>query len=472
MNSATIAAIATPFGSGGIGIIRVSGEESLRIAKRLFRKGRLDSKKEYPSKPIEFQSHHVYHGHIIDPETQKPIDEVLVVAMQAPKSYTREDVVEIHSHSGFVVLSRIFDKVLQAGARIAEPGEFTKRAFLNGRIDLTQAEAVTDIINAKTTTSLGIATEQLAGRLNEEIQHIRNVLQSILVEMETAIEFFEEASGDVSENIEKQSIVGRLKKEVVTKLGELIDGYQKDHLFRDGIKMSVIGRPNVGKSSLMNRLIERDRAIVTAIPGTTRDIIEETININGLPVIITDTAGLHDAQEEIEKIGVEKANQAIAVADMILFVIDLADRIREEDRDVFEKIKHKKHVIVANKIDMVDSGEDLDIPETWQDSPAVKISALKGINIEELKAIILQVAVGKRGIDREIGIVPNLRHKLILEESLAAAEKALNEISRETPMELIAIDIKTSLERLGSIIGDTHEKDLLDQIFSRFCIGK
>jgi tRNA modification GTPase len=222
----------------------------------------------------------------------------------------------------------------------------------------------------------------------------------------------------------------------------------------------------------MNRLIERDRAIVTAIPGTTRDIIEETININGLPVIITDTAGLHDAQEEIEKIGVEKANQAIAGADMILFVIDLADRIREEDRSVFEKIKHKKHVIVANKIDMVDSGEDLDIPETWQDSPAVKISALKGINIEELKAVILQVAVGKRGIDREIGIVPNLRHKLILEESLAAAEKALNEISRETPMELIAIDIKTSLERLGSIIGDTHEKDLLDQIFSRFCIGK
>jgi len=467
MNQATIAAISTPFGSGGIGIIRISGDQSLNILESLFRKSGSGGGEEF-CVADQLESHRFYHGYILDSQTGHHVDEVLVVAMLGPRSYTRENVVEIHSHSGPVVLGNIFKLVINKGAIIAEPGEFTRRAFLNGRIDLTQAEAVIDIIQAKTETALQIANQQLSGGLTQKIDPIRASLQSIRVLIEANIDFPE----DMEDSVHIQSIQKDLERDVIAKIDKILADYRADHFYRDGVKMAVIGRPNVGKSSLMNRLINRDRAIVTAIPGTTRDVIEEVIHINGLPVVIMDTAGLHTARGEVEKIGMQKTQESIRDAEIVLFMVDASMELSHEDREIYAQIENKKHLIAYNKIDLIPPDRKNAIPPEWQNVPLIPISALNGENLEALKKTIWSLVVGEKGLQREIGVVPNIRHKLQLEACLDAAHRARQAIQEALPAELIAADIMAAINALGAILGDLYPSDLLDQIFSRFCIGK
>ena len=467
----TIAAIATPIGSGGIGIIKISGQDSFSIAEAIFQRshpswgaGRPEG--EAPSFPLK--SHRLYHGYIVNPETGRVLDEVLLSAMKAPRTYTREDVIEINTHSGYIVMASILDLVLQKGARLADPGEFTKRAYLSGRIDLTQAEAVIDIINSRTEKSLEIATSQIKGDLKNRIEFIRNSLIDILTQVEAAIDFPE----DVGDLIDVESINQILDKSVIDELSDMVAQYENAHFLRDGLKMIVVGRPNVGKSSLMNRLIKNDRVIVTPIPGTTRDLIEETLNIRGIPVIIADSAGLHETKDPVEVIGIEKTKEYIHTSDLILFMIDASDPFTIEDNKIYQIIGDKRLILVINKIDLVEEGFKPELPEAWDKIPSVKISALYGNGLSSLKDLIAKLALGDHHLDVQSTIIPNLRHKIALEKSMELAVSASEEIRKGTSFDLIAIDIKETLDSLGEIIGAVAKEDIIDQIFKRFCIGK
>ncbi|MBW1822079.1 MAG: tRNA uridine-5-carboxymethylaminomethyl(34) synthesis GTPase MnmE, partial [Deltaproteobacteria bacterium] len=348
MNDSTITAVATPPGSGGIGIIRISGKDALSIAESIFIKKKRknlseenERKKCFFNKGKKFESHKLYLGNIVDNEKGKKIDEVLLAVMKAPNSYTKEDVVEINAHSGQIALNEIMKLILKKGARLAQPGEFTKRAFINGRIDLTQAEAVIDIINARTEKSLEIASSQIEGNLKNRISLIRDSLIKLLSEIEAGIDFPDEEI----EGLDNDDIMARIKKESIKPLKELLGGYEKGHIFKEGIRLVVAGKPNVGKSSLMNRMANKERAIVTAFPGTTRDIIEETININGIPAIISDTAGLHNSKDPIEVLGIEKAYEQISISDIVLFMIDASTELTKEDYKILKDLSNKKKII-------------------------------------------------------------------------------------------------------------------------------
>jgi len=471
MDTDTIAAVATPVGSGGIGIIKISGKDALKIAESIFQKSAAGAEASQVTGSPPFtalQSHRLYHGHIVDTEKERVLDEVLLAVMLAPRTYTRENVVEINTHAGHIVLALILELVLKRGARLAEPGEFTKRAYLNGRIDLTQAEAVIDIINSKTGKSLEIAASQIRGDLKKSIESVRRVLFDFLTEAEAAIDFPE----DVDDIINTEAVVGAIEDKVVAPLKKLILQYENAHVFRDGLKMAVIGKPNVGKSSLLNRLIQNDRAIVTSIPGTTRDLIEETLNIHGIPVIIADTAGLHETDDPVEVIGIQKTKEYIRGSDLVLFMIDAGEALTVEDYNIYETIENKRLILVINKIDLVGDGFEPKLPQTWKQAPDIKISALYGTGLKELKALIAKVSIGEYRIDAGNTIIPNLRHKIALERGLQLAVAATEEIGNQTPFELIAIDIREALDALGEIIGLTTREDVVDQIFSRFCIGK
>lgn len=461
MKHTTIAAISTPFGSGGIGIIRISGENAVQIGTILFQRQSNHTKGA-------LQSHRVHHGYIVDPETRKTVDEVLLVAMRAPKSYTREDVVEIHSHSGTIVLRQIFELVIRSGAVVAEPGEFTKRAFLNGRIDLTQAEAVADIIDAKSGAALRMANDQLRGGLTHKVEALLDTLQDIRVHLEASIDFPE----DVEDRFPVQKMLEDIDQGVIGPIKGLIENYGRSHFFRDGVKMAIIGRPNVGKSSLMNRLLDRERAIVTAVPGTTRDVIEETFHVKGLPVIIVDTAGLHEAQGEVEKIGIERTKQAIRTADIVFFMVDTSRPISQEDLAIHAEIAEKNYFIVQNKIDIDNNHGAHELPSGWDEKPIVRISALEGTNFDQLRNTIWDGVVGHSGVLKEIGIVPNLRQKIGLEKCLESVRRARQALTENMPDELVASDIIDAKQQLQHILGDEYQEDILDQIFSRFCIGK
>ena len=471
MDIATIAAIATPVGRGGIGIIKISGKNAFSIAESVFqRSGPLID--DFPQKGrlsfSSLKSHCLYHGHIVDKERGRILDEVLLSVMLAPHSYTKEDVVEINTHSGPVVLASILELVIKNGAKLAEPGEFTKRAYLNGRIDLTQAEAVIDIINSKTETALEIATSHIKGGLKTKIEFIRSALLDILVETEAAIDFMD----DAGEPIDSDRVIKILKEQVVDELKALIDKYENAHVLRDGLKMVVVGRPNVGKSSLMNRLIQEDRAIVTPVPGTTRDLIEETLNIHGIPVIIADTAGLHETDDPVEVIGIEKAQKYIRDSDLILFMIDASDSLTHEEHNIYKTIRNKRMILVINKSDLVEDDFEPAVPDSWRNIPRIKISALYGTGLNELKDLIANLSIGEYGLEAKNTIIPNLRHKIALERSLRLCVAAIEEIRKQTSFEFIAIDIREAIDSLGEIIGDTAKEDVVDKIFSRFCIGK
>jgi tRNA modification GTPase len=471
----TIAAIATPSGRGGIGIIKISGSKSFPIARSIFRPGDSklsllsgDAKAGSKSGQLEFETHRIYYGHIVDPDKGRLLDEVLVSAMKAPRTYTREDVVEINAHGGAVVLHAILKLVLRKGARFAEPGEFTKRAFLNGRIDLTQAEAVIDIINARTQKNLELATGQVTGRFRQMLVSIRSQLSDILTRVEAAIDFPE----DVEELIEPGGTAKTVETEVVEPLKRLIRYYIDAHIFRDGLSVAIVGRPNVGKSSLLNQLVKKDRAIVTSIPGTTRDIIEETLNIEGIPVIVSDTAGVHETENPVEMIGIEKTIEHVHGSDLVLFLIEASRPLDAADHQIYAKINAKPVFVVLNKIDLVQNRADTAIPDKWTCVDRLRISALYDQGIDHLRDKIVKWAGGENPVDLAEAIVPNLRHKLLLEKTLGAAETITEELQKETSTELVAIHLKEAIDALGEITGDSTRVDVLDQIFSRFCVGK
>lgn len=464
MNSApgkTIAAVASGRGAGGIGIVKLSGPRALDVVQGIFRSSS-------PLRPFDNpKSHRLYHGHIVDPENQGVLDEVLVVWMRGPRSYTREDVVEIQAHAGRVVLNEILRLTLRNGAFLAEPGEFTKRAFLNGRIDLTQAEALVDLINAKTRRALEAAGRQLQGGIGREVENIRDSLKSWLVRLEAGIDFPEEAVDAAGDAAQMAALAANSAKA----LKRLVHQYDQRAFLRDGVRIMIAGRPNVGKSSLMNCLLQKNRAIVTDTPGTTRDIIEESFSICGVPFVLSDSAGLHSPVDEAERIGVQKAREGIQKSDLVLWVVDSSIGRIENDRRVLEKIKERPILVVYNKIDLISGRPAWQIPEGCRPSGVVYTSALHQRGIDRLREKILEVCHADCDF-YEDEMVPTLRQKDALQRALAAVESAVNVSRRALGDELTAIELQESICALGEILGENTKVDILDQIFKQFCIGK
>ncbi len=455
----TIAAIATSFGESGIGIVRISGPSAEGIAQRLFR-----SKKE----SFRLISHHVHYGEIINPGSGKVIDEVLVVLMKAPKTYTREDIVEIQCHGGYLVLQKILELALKEGARMALPGEFTKRAFLNGRIDLTQAEAVIDLIRAKTVTGLGIASEQMGGGLYREIEGLKSRLINNLALIEAHIDFPE----DELEPISVDGLIRDLDG-IIGELEEWVNSYEEGRIFREGTSCVIVGKTNVGKSSLLNILLKEERAIVTSIPGTTRDVIEEVVSIGGIAVRLIDTAGLRKADDPIEREGVRRARERVAESDFVLLMLDNSRGLDVDDQDIFEEIKERRKVIVINKIDLPVRMCIEEVKTRFPDDPMVYISALKREGIETLKEAIYKSLI-KGGLRTSSGhrVIANIRHKRALEEAKTNVWKARKGLEERTSIEFIAFEIRSALEALGEVVGETTTEEVLSHIFDKFCIGK
>ncbi|MCF8077707.1 MAG: tRNA uridine-5-carboxymethylaminomethyl(34) synthesis GTPase MnmE [Desulfobacterales bacterium] len=467
MEVSTIAAIATPSGLGGIGIIRISGPEALKILSLLFRprRSRLRSGEGGVG---SWESHRLVYGEITDPRDGATIDEALVAFMKAPKSYTSEDIVEIQVHGGPVGLRTILDLVLRSGARLAEPGEFTRRAFLNGRIDLSQAEAVIDLIQSRTTAGLKMATAQLGGEMRRCIEGLRKALREVLVEIEAGIDFPEEVH---SEHLEID-LSNRLRDQVRIPLSEMVERFEHGRILREGFRLGVIGRPNVGKSSLMNRLLDEERVIVTEIPGTTRDAVEEQMDLYGIPVIITDTAGLQNSFDPVEKIGMQKTREVIARADGILFVVDGSQPPTESDWVIFEQIPPEKTLLVVNKIDKRTGRDPWQIPDSLKGVPVVEISALYNRQLDTLKRTIAGMAAAMPADEIEHGLIPNLRHQAAMKNAIDATTRSEDDLRQGQPMELVAIGIEAALSSLGKILGIEIREDLLEDIFNRFCIGK
>ena len=456
----TIAAIATPYGSGGIGVIRISGPDAFDAASTLFSKSKNAYKKVTP-----LQSHQVMHGYIMNPDNHDVVDEVLLIPMKGPRSYTAEDVVEIQAHSGSVVLRTLLDLILAKDVRLAEPGEFTKRAFLNGRIDLTQAEAVADIINAKSARSLKIAASQNLGALKQQIANLRGKLIGILSVLEAGIDFPDDV--DAVELSEEDT--GTID-EVLDRCRDFIRQHDDACFLKDGIRITICGGPNVGKSSLMNRLLEQERSIVTAIPGTTRDPIEEALNIEGIPFVITDTAGIRQTDDLVEIIGIEKAKDRIVASDLVLFMKEPGTVFSDQE---FEKVVPlgKKAIFVVNKIDLEDRGDLPELSPKYSQIPRIEISALQNIGINTLRRRIVNLCIAELDLEAS-SVIPNLRHKKALEETVHSLETVKSGLACGQEEETMAMDIKNSIDCLGTITGETASLDILDMIFSNFCIGK
>jgi len=472
MENSTIAAIATPPGHGGIGIIKISGPESIPIGLSIFRPiSSSDNPQPSPHQSAKFFPHsrYLYYGHIIDGNPERILDEALFVVMRSPHSYTGEDIVEIQSHAGPVVLKAIIKSLICNGVRLAEPGEFTRRAFLNGRIDLTQAEAVIDIINARSEKAIDMAIAQISGEFNLVVQSLCSSLMDILTYVEAVIDFPDEVGGD----IDAEALKARLDLELIPKIKKLIKHSTEQNFLRDGLKIVIVGGPNVGKSSLMNRLVNKDRSIVTDIPGTTRDLIEDSFVLNGVPFVLTDTAGIHDNPDTVEQIGIDKAWDYISRADILLYTIDAGKPVTSEIFDLYKNIQHKKVVIVINKIDLINDQAGFELPSTWmrEKNQIIRTSALYDQGINELKALITETAMSS-DVNFEDKIVPNCRHKLSLEKALLSLETAKDGFKLLMPFELISIDLKSALDALSKITGENVRTDILDTIFSQFCIGK
>jgi tRNA modification GTPase len=459
LDADTIAATATPQGAAGIGVVKISGPKAISSAFSLLR----------PSRDLSrLKSHHLYHGYIIDPETEKAVDEVLYAIMRAPHTYTREDVVEIQAHGSRCGLHKILELVLRQGVRLAEPGEFTKRAFLNGRIDLTQAEAVAEVISAQTPQGLELATQQLKGNLHEAIYSIRKSVEAVLVDLEAAIDFPE----DVEDIIQAQSFAQKMAQDVIRPLEELLAHYEEGHVYREGIAAIIVGRPNVGKSSLMNRLLQKERAIVTTIPGTTRDFIEETVNIKGISLRLIDTAGLHDTDDALEAIGIRLTRQRLDEADLVLFMVDGSRPLTAEDSKIYHLVQGQKAILVVNKKDLPSFCSLDEVVKQFPGPACIAISALYNEGIEPLKAAVFAAITDQQGPVDLPAIVPNVRHKVAIEKAITASMAAEEGFSTGQHPELIAIDLRGALDSLGEIIGVTTPEDILGQIFSQFCIGK
>jgi tRNA modification GTPase len=455
----TIAAIATPFGQAGIGIIRISGPRARRIAQRLF-------KSKSPTKV--FRTHRLYLGYLIDPGSGDVLDEILLSFMKAPHSYTKEDVVEINSHSGFALLSKILQIVLNEGARLAKPGEFTLRAFLNGRIDLTQAEAVVDLINAKSERGLRLASGQMKGALRERLDELRQEVLDILAQLEAAIDFPEEEATF----LDCEAASSRIKRELLDPIEEIITAHRHRKLWLDGIDTVIVGRVNAGKSSLLNRLLDEERAIVTPIPGTTRDIVESIIQIEGLPLKLMDTAGIRRVGDEVERIGVQRSKQRLAEADLALVVVDRSRPLNEDDLAVLDKSEPEKSIVVLNKIDLIARLDEGALTRAVNGPPVVRISALTGEGLSDLRRSIRNLALGGSLEMTTSHLVPNLRQKKALEEASRCFADAVQNLTEGLPLEIVATDMTNALDALGEIVGKTTTQAMLDRMFEQFCLGK
>jgi tRNA modification GTPase len=450
----TIAAISTALGQGGIGIVRISGSQSIEIADRIFHSKR-------KNRPSEAAPYALLYGHIINPNSSATIDEVLVSIMRSPHSYTKEDIVEINCHGGIISVKKILEITLEQGARLAEPGEFTKRAFLNGRIGLTEAEAVLDLIQA----NMRIALEQLKGGLSEKLTEMRNSLLEICALAEAYIDF-------PDDDIETKTVdqINSQLREIRHNIEQLSLTFQEAQFFREGLSVAIVGRPNVGKSSLLNAFLKKDRAIVTEFPGTTRDIIEDFISINGLPIRLLDTAGIRNSDELVEKEGIRRSIDAMNNADFIIAMFDGSEPLMEDDRELFEKIKDKNAVIAVNKSDL--PGKiSLEIIRQSQ-KQYVQTSVVTGQGLKDLKFLIFDSNLKNWKEAREGIVVTNIRHKLALDKAFSALERAEELLSHDQPLELFSIELRDALDRIGEIVGNVTTEDILNKIFNDFCIGK
>ncbi|MCY1118642.1 tRNA uridine-5-carboxymethylaminomethyl(34) synthesis GTPase MnmE [Bacillus safensis] len=457
----TIAAISTPMGEGAIAIIRLSGPDAVQIADRMYK-----GPKE--KKLVSVDSHTIHYGHIVDSSTEQVIEEVMVSVLRAPKTFTREDVIEINCHGGIVTVNKVLQLALREGARLAEPGEFTKRAFLNGRIDLSQAEAVMDLIRAKTDRAMNVAITQMEGRLSGLIKRLRGEILETLAHVEVNIDYPE--YDDVEEMthrvlVEKATSV---KKEIES----LLMTSQQGKILREGLSTVIIGRPNVGKSSLLNSLVQETKAIVTDIPGTTRDVIEEYVNVRGVPLRLVDTAGIRETEDIVERIGVERSRQVLKEADLILLVLNYSEELSEEDIKLFEAVSGMDIIVIVNKTDLEPKLDIEKVKQLAKDRPVVTTSLLQEKGIDELEIAIQSLFFTGSIESGDLTYVSNTRHIALLQEAKQSIEDALEGIEMDVPIDIVQIDLTRCWEQLGEIIGDAVHESLIDQLFSQFCLGK
>ncbi|KSU59099.1 tRNA modification GTPase [[Bacillus] enclensis] len=457
----TIAAISTPMGEGAIAIVRLSGDEAFDIGAKVFRGMKGTSMKE-------FASHTIHYGHIIDPATEQVVEEVMVSVMRGPKTFTREDIIEINCHGGLVSVNKVLQLVLKHGARLAEPGEFTKRAFLNGRIDLSQAEAVMDLIRAKTDRAMNVALNQMEGRLSNLIRKLRQEILETLAHVEVNIDYPE--YDDVEEMT--HTVLLEKSRHVRDEIDKLITTSEQGKILREGLSTVIIGRPNVGKSSLLNSLVHENKAIVTDIPGTTRDVIEEYVNVRGVPLRLVDTAGIRETEDIVERIGVERSRQVLKEADLILLVLNYADELTHEDEQLFEAVKGMDVIVIVNKTDLPQK-IDLDrVRELAKEHPLVTTALLEEEGIDELEEAISSLFFAGSIEAGDITYVSNSRHIALLNQASQAINEAINSVEMGTPIDIAQIDLTRTWELLGEIIGDSVHESLIDQLFSQFCLGK
>ena len=456
----TIAAISTAPGEGAIGIVRISGDLAISIASSIYQCG---------TKKLEEQkTHTIHYGHIVDPKSGEIYDEVMVSVLRAPKTFTREDIVEINCHGGIVAINRVLQLVLRMGARLAEPGEFTKRAFLNGRIDLSQAEAVMDLIRAKTDKSMQLAMRQLDGQLSNLIQNLRQEILNTLAQVEVNIDYPE--YDDVEEMT--LQLLREKTQQVLQGIRALLNTASQGKILRDGLKTAIVGRPNVGKSSLLNVLLREEKAIVTDIAGTTRDTIEEYVNVRGVPLQLIDTAGIRETDDVVEKIGVERSRKALNEADFVLLLLNQSETLQEEDIRLLETTKGMKRIILFNKTDLPSKLSTEDIAPYAQEEEIVTTSMLNKEGIDQLEEKIAGYFFQGQMNERDATYLSNTRHIALLEKAEQALVEVQNGIEMEMPVDLIQIDFTRAWDLLGEITGDSVQDELLTQLFSQFCLGK
>lgn len=455
----TIAAISTPIGIGGIGIIRVSGKDALNIVDKIFRAANKKSIKT-------LDSHTITYGHIVN-QSGKVLDEVLIMLMKGPKTFTREDVIEINCHGGPIPLNAVLMEVINAGARLAESGEFTKRAFLNGRIDLSQVEAIMDIIEAKTELSLSQAVGQLEGNLSKKIKKYQDILMQIIARIEVSIDYPEYDQDEPITNDFKQEII-----KLLDELNQLLNTADTGKLIREGVKTAIVGRPNVGKSSLLNALVEENKAIVTDIPGTTRDVVEAYLNIYGIPFQLLDTAGIRKTKDLVEQIGVKRSINSLEEADLVLMLIDEHEGLQEEDKEILEQIGNKQVIFVFNKSDLVSNITQEIKNKYFHSGISVRISAKEQNGLNELKLAMRNIVMKENITISNEATISNQRQKQALMNAIKSLDKVIEAIEMGLSEDCLAIDLHDAYGHLGMIVGESLKEEIIDQLFSRFCLGK
>ncbi|HDT6220803.1 TPA: tRNA uridine-5-carboxymethylaminomethyl(34) synthesis GTPase MnmE [Staphylococcus aureus] len=459
MDLDTITSISTPMGEGAIGIVRLSGPQAVEIADKLYKGKHLLN---------DVPSHTINYGHIIDPESKEVVEEVMVSVLRAPKTFTREDIIEINCHGGILTINRVLELTMTYGARMAEPGEFTKRAFLNGRIDLSQAEAVMDFIRSKTDRASKVAMNQIEGRLSDLIKKQRQSILEILAQVEVNIDYpeYDDVEDATTEFLLEQS------KEIKQEINRLLDTGAQGKIMREGLSTVIVGKPNVGKSSMLNNLIQDNKAIVTEVAGTTRDVLEEYVNVRGVPLRLVDTAGIRETEDIVEKIGVERSRKALSQADLILFVLNNNEALTQEDYTLYEVVKNEDVIVIVNKIDLEQNIDINEVKDMIGDTPLIQTSMLKQEGIDELEIQIRDLFFGGEVQNQDMTYVSNSRHISLLKQARQTIQDAIDAAESGVPMDMVQIDLTRTWEILGEIIGETASDELIDQLFSQFCLGK